>query len=50
MGGPSQPPGFTCEIRRNSCAFCRQDENSGLWCAPAWKKEEAEPLAMEPVG
>lgn len=35
----------TCEIRRNSCAFCRQDENSGLCSAPAWEIEEGQPLA-----
>lgn len=38
-------PRLTCETRRNSCAFCKQDEHSGLWCAPAWKREDAEPLA-----
>lgn len=32
--------GLTCEIRRYSCAFCRQDQNSGLCCAPAWKGEK----------
>lgn len=32
--------GLTCEIRRYSCAFCRQDQNSGLCCASAWKREK----------
>lgn len=32
--------GLTCEIRRYSCAFCRHDQNSGLCCAPAWKREK----------
>ena len=27
--------GLTCEIRRYSCAFRRQDQNSGLCCARA---------------
>lgn len=49
LGGLSQPPGFTCEIRRNSCAFCRQDENSGLWCAPAWKRKRLSHWLQEPV-
>lgn len=45
-GGPPELPGprVTCEIRRNSCAFCRPDENSGLCCAPAWRTEEGKML------
>lgn len=47
-GGEAPPPpgtghyGLTCEMRRNSCAFCREDKKSGLWCAPAWKTARAE--------
>lgn len=41
---PQQPQpqarlGLTCESRRNACACCRADENSGLCCAPAWKRQ-----------